>query len=317
MLPRALSRRWRSRLVALAAAATVAAATLLAGCGGGNEAGDGRVDVVASFYPLQFVAERIGGDDVKVTNLVKPGTEPHDMELRPRQMADIVDADLVLYLGGFQPAVDAAVKQEAADTSLDVLTVTPTQAAPEGDDHADDHADDAHNADPHVWLDPTRLAAIADRVAQRLAEIDPEHAPAYRERAAALNADLDALDKEYAERLKTCARRELITSHAAFGYLAQRYGLTQIPVSGLSPESEASPARMAEVADLARSKGATTIFFETLVSPKVAQALADEVGAKTAVLDPIEGLDPNAGTDDYLSVMRRNLDTLVTALDCR
>ncbi|GAA1772410.1 metal ABC transporter substrate-binding protein [Luedemannella helvata] len=309
--------RWGSRIVAL----LVAAAIALTGCGG-NEArgGNDKVGVVAAFYPLQFLAERIGGDNVEVTNLVKPGTEPHDMELRPRQLADVVDADLVLYLSGFQPAVDEAVKQEAAGKALDVLTVTPTEAAPEGaDDHTGEegHAGEGDHVDAHVWLDPTRFAAIGDRVAERLAELDPDHAAAYRERAAALRADLDALDKEYAERLKTCARRELITSHAAFGYLAQRYGLTQIPVTGLSPEAEAGPGRMAEVADLARAKGATTIFFETLVSPKVAQALADEVGAKTAVLDPIEGLDPNSGTDDYLSVMRRNLDTLVTALDCR
>ncbi|GAA1801587.1 zinc ABC transporter substrate-binding protein [Luedemannella flava] len=294
------------------ALAALAAVALSAGCGAGQDAGratDEPVGVVAAFYPLQFLAERIGGDAVRVTNLVKPGAEPHDLELRPRQLADIVDADLVLYLHGFQPAVDHAVDQAARGTALDVSTVTPTEAAPAA-------AEDPDHPDPHVWLDPVRFAAIADTVGERLAEIDPQHAARFREGVADLRADLAALDNEYSARLKNCARREIITSHAAFGYLAQRYGLTQIPVTGLSPEAEPGPARMAEVADLARAKGATTIFFETLVSPKVAEALANEVGATATVLDPIEGLAPDAGTDDYLSVMRHNLDTLVTALGC-
>jgi zinc transport system substrate-binding protein len=262
--------------------------------------------VVTAFYPLQFLAERIGGEQARVTSLVKPGTEPHDLELRPRQLANIVDADLVIYLHGFQPAVDSAVDQEAPDTALDVSAVTPVGRS----------VDRTHR-DPHVWLDPVRFAAIADRVADRLGELAPEHAAQFRDRAAALRADLATLDGEYSRSLQECARRELVTSHAAFGYLAERYGLDQIPVTGLSPEAEPGPGRMARVIDLARARGATTIFFETLVSPKIAESLADEVGATAAVLDPIEGLAPDAGTDDYLSVMRRNLATLVTALGCR
>jgi zinc transport system substrate-binding protein len=298
----------RTRRAAVAALAVALAAGCAQGAGPHRAGGaaDGPLGVVAAFYPLQFLAQRIGGDRVSVTNLVKAGTEPHDLELRPRQLAAIVDADLVLYLRGFQPAVDDAVAQEARRTALDLSTVTPPRP----------DADDPHHPDPHIWLDPVRFAAAGDRVANRLAEVDPAHAGEFHQRAAALDGDLAALDREYATRLRRCARREIITSHAAFGYLADRYGLTQVPVTGISPESEPGPGRMARVADLARAHGATTIFFETLVSPKVAQAVAAEVGATATVLDPIEGLAPGPGTDDYLSVMRRNLDTLTTALGC-
>jgi len=275
-----------------------------AACAGDPADGDdpGRVDIVAAFYPLQFVAERVGGDAVRVTSLAKPGAEPHDLELTPVQVGRIADAELVAYLKGFQPAVDDAVDQEAKDSSFDAATAVDPLLA------------DGH-PDPHLWLDPARLAAVGDKLAERLGAVDSARAADYRARAATLRTDLDALDKEYAAGLKTCQRREIITSHTAFTYLAERYGLRQIGLSGLSPEDEPSPQHLASVAEAARGHKATTIFFETLVSPKVAEAIAREVGAKAAVLDPIEGLPPGSA-DDYLSVMRENLETLRTALGC-
>jgi zinc transport system substrate-binding protein len=258
--------------------------------------------VVAAFYPLQFVTERVGGDMVRVTNLVKPGAEPHDLELNPRQVGQLSDADLVVYLKGFQPAVDDAVAQQAGDSAFDVATVQPL-------------LDGGNGKDPHLWLDPTRLAAISDRVADRLAAADAPRAADYRARAAGLRADLEKLDREYADGLRQCQRHEIVTSHAAFGYLADRYHLTQIGITGLTPETEPTPQRLAEVTAQARAHNATTIFFETLVSPKVAEALAREVGAGTAVLDPIEGLQPGT-SDDYFSVMRQNLSVLKPALGC-
>jgi zinc transport system substrate-binding protein len=283
-------------------AAVLAAVPAVGGCAAGPAAGNGApaADAVAAFYPLQFVAERVGGDRVRVTNLVRPGVEPHDLELRPRQLATIADAEVVVYLAGFQPAVDAAVAVTNSRNAFDVGTVEPLVGN-----------------DPHVWLDPTRLATIGDRLADRLAARDGPNGDTYRDRAAALRADLTALDTEFATGLRDCQRRDIVTSHAAFGYLAARYGLTQVPVSGLSPESEPTPQRVAAVAALARDHGATTIFFETLVSPKVARTLATEVGARAEVLDPIEGLDPDAPPGaDYLSVMRDNLAKLRTALGC-
>ena len=265
---------------------------------GRNGSASGKVDVVTAFYPLRFIAERIGGDAVAVTNLAKPGAEPHDMELEPRQLAQIADAALVVYLKGFQPAVDEAVAQEAKDSAFDAASVEPLAGG-----------------DVHIWLDPSRLATVGDKLADRLAAVDPGHAADYRTRAAAVRKDLENLDREYADGLRTCQRREIVTSHAAFGYLAARYQLRQIPITGLSPEEEPLPQRLAEVAAEARKYGATTIFFETLVSPKVAEAVAREVGATTAVLDPVEGLEPGS-TEDYVAVMRANLATLQKALGC-
>jgi zinc transport system substrate-binding protein len=297
---------WRTRTAALTA---VGVTCLLAACGPGDraKAGGDKIDVVAAFYPLQYATQQVGGDQVSVINLVKPGAEPHDLELQPKQVGQVGNADLVVYLRSFQPAVDETVDQQAKKTSLDVATGQPLHQAPKGSGETGN--------DPHVWLDPIRFAAIADRIADRLATLDPGHATEIRDRAAALHAKLIALDQEYATGLAQCQRHEIVTSHAAFGYLAERYRLTQIPITGLTPDEEPTPRHLAEVADQARRYHATTIFFETLVSPKIAQTLATEVGAKAEVLDPIEGIEPGSH-DDYLSVMRANLTRLRTALGC-
>ncbi|MEU4422798.1 metal ABC transporter substrate-binding protein [Actinoplanes sp. NPDC024001] len=293
----------------------------LSGCGG-TSSDDGKLDVVSAFYPLQFISERVGGDVVSVSNLTKPGAEPHDVELTARQVGEITDAGLVVYLSGFQPAVDEAVKQNGGDRGFDAATAVELLTAEEADAHAHEgeaegeeaHAEESTGTDPHVWLDPTRLATIADKLAERLGQADPDHAADFTARAAALRTELTALDGEYTAGLKTCERRELVTSHTAFHYLADRYDLSQIGITGIDPQAEPSPQRVAAVAAEAKEHGATTIFFETLVSPKVAETIASEVGAQTAVLDPIEGLtDQNA---DYFSVMRANLAALTKALGC-
>ncbi|MEV1159993.1 metal ABC transporter substrate-binding protein [Micromonospora chokoriensis] len=310
----------RSTYRVLAAATALLTLGAGAGCSTGDSAGADpkRVDVVAAFYPLQFLSERIGGDAVRVTNLAKPGAEPHDLELNPSQVGQVSDAELIVYLKGFQPAVDDAVAQNGGDRAFDVTSVQPLlDASAGGHDHEGEegHAEESGGKDPHVWLDPTRLAGIGDQLAQRLGTADPDHAADYTARAAALHADLTALDGEFKTGLATCHRREIVTSHAAFGYLADRYQLDQVGITGLSPDVEPSPQRLAHVIEEAKEHQATTIFFETLVSPKVAETIAGQVGAKTAVLDPIEGLA--AGSNgDYLSVMRTNLQTLQTALSC-
>jgi zinc transport system substrate-binding protein len=288
--------RHRVPTVGLAAALALSG---LAACGSDKEpASTSKVDVVAGFYPLQFVAERVGGPHVTVASLTQPGAEPHDMELKPSQIIHVANADLVIYLKNFQPELDEAVEQNAGETSLNVATVTPLAGQ-----------------DPHVWLDPTRLADIGDATAAKLAADDPANAAAYTQAAHDLRADLQQLDQEFNAGLQTCERREIVTSHAAFGYLARRYQLTQIGLTGLSPEAEPTPQRLTEVAKQAKAAGATTIFFESLVSPRVAQTLSDEVGTKTAVLDPIEGLAAGSA-EDYFSVMRANLKALREALGC-
>jgi zinc transport system substrate-binding protein len=296
------------------ALAALLALGMAAGCADDAAAGfsDGRLDVVTAFYPLQFLSQRIGADAVTVRDLTKPGAEPHDVELNPRQVGQISDAGLVAYLRGFQPAVDQAVDQEAKGRAFDVASVVPLLSLTGG--AAGDDAETAGGKDPHVWLDPARFATIAVQLGARLGRADPAHATDYTIRAGALRTDLTRLDAEYSAGLRTCARREIVTSHTAFSYLADRYGLKQVGITGLSPEAEPSPRRLAEVAREARSTGATTIFFETLVSPKVADTVAREVGATTAVLDPLDGLtEPDA---DYFSVMRANLTTLTKALGC-
>lgn len=314
---------------ALVAALSLLLSWLLSGCGAddGSAAGSGsgsggKLSVVASFYPLEFVVRQVGGGDVAAENLTKPGVEPHDLELDPRQVASVSEAGLVVYLKGLQPAVDEAVEQNPPEAALDVSGVVPledhgrVEEEHAGEEPAGEHAGDGEDGgDPHLWLDPTKLATVAAAVGAKLAEVDGGHADGYRSRAADLVERLRALDAEFSTGLKTCQRREIVTSHAAFGYLAERYRLQQVGISGVNPEAEPSPARLAEVQRIVSDKGVTTIFFETLVSPKTAQSLARDAKVSTAVLDPLEGVTDPA-KEDYFSVMRANLTALRKALGC-
>ncbi len=295
-------------------AAAVAALALLAGCGtaGGAsraDAGPGG-DVVASFYPLQWVATQVAGDRREVTDLTPPGAEPHDLELTPRGVAGLSEAGLVVYLSGFQPAVDEAVAQADPDAVLD------TAEAARLDLDAGTEGTEGAVTDPHFWLDPTRLADVADAVADRLAADDPDGASAYAANAAAVRATLTALDAELAAGLAGCESRLLVTSHEAFGYLAERYDLEQVGISGLSPEAEPGPAALAQVTDLVRDRDVGTIYVETLASPDVARTVADETGATTAVLDPVEGITDASAGEDYPAVMRANLAVLREGQRC-
>lgn len=280
-------------------ALVASAALLLAGCGGpSSNAEAGKTSVVAAFYPLQFVAQQVGGNSVSVTSLTEPGIEPHDLELTAAQVAEIAEADIVLYIKGFQPAVDEAVAQQAGDRAIDVAAGLTRLGN-----------------DPHVWLDPRNLASIGQAFADRLSAIDPSSATTIAANQTALASSMDALDTDYRDGLASCTLTDLVVSHEAFGYLAAAYGLTQVGISGLSPEAEPSPARMKDVANLVSSKGITTIYYETLVDPKVAQTIADETGATAAVLDPLEGLVADSASD-YISVMQQNLATLEKGQGC-
>jgi len=317
---------------ALTASAVLATAALVAACspgdGGSGGGDDGRLQVLASFYPLQYVVEQVGGEHVDVSNLTPPAAEPHDLELAPAQVRSIGDADLVVYLSGFQPAVDEGIEQRAPQHVVDAAASAGLEEHPGGEgehagetaeqhaEHADE-SDDGHDhgpTDPHFWLDPTRLAAVGDAVADELSAIDPDHAADYAAGAEALTADLDALDTELAETLAPCAGATLVTSHEAFGYLAERYDLHQVGISGIDPEAEPSPARLREVGEIVEENGVTTLFFETLVSPKVTQTLADDLGVRTALLDPLESLAE--GATDYREVMESNLEALASGLVC-
>jgi zinc transport system substrate-binding protein len=289
----------------------VASMLLLAACSGDDGSGD-RPRVIASFYPFAFVAEQVGGDHVDVDNLTPPGAEPHDLELTPQQVADLTDASLVVYESGFQPAVDDGIEQAGLsdDAILDVTEVVPLAPATESAD------DESTDVDPHVWLDPTLMQQIANATADRLIEIDPSHRSAYERDRDRLVSQLEQLDTEYEQGLADCERRTIVTSHDAFGYLARRYDLEQIPIAGIDPHAEPAPSDQAEIADLVRDDGITTVFTETLVSDDVAQSIADETGVTVATLDPIEGLDDATSDETYLDLMRDNLEALREANGC-
>ncbi|WP_330330295.1 metal ABC transporter substrate-binding protein [Streptomyces sp. NBC_00536] len=305
------------------AAAVALAATALTACSGASAAGggkDGKLDVTASFYPMQFLAEQIGQDHVKVTSLTKPGVEPHDLEITPQQTAKLGESDLVLYLKSLQPAVDKAVAQTPAKNVVDAATLTKLEVhGSSGHDHAEgdaghDHSHDESGLDPHVWLDPVKYAEIAKGVGAALEKADPGHAADYKKNTDDLVAKLGALDTEFKDGLKNTASKTFITTHSAFGYLSERYGLDQEGIAGVDPESEPTPARMKELQALAKKDNVTTVFFEALASDKTAKTLARDTGLKTDVLDPLEGITDTSQGADYFAIMRSNLKNLQKAL---
>jgi zinc transport system substrate-binding protein len=299
---------------------------ILTGCSSSDDTSDAAgIKVVAAMYPLEFVTTAIGGDLVNVENFTPPGVEPHDLELTPSQVVKLDDADLLLFISGFQPALEEAAQQSAPANSLDLLSVDGLNllsATEDGHDHGaeDKHADEeAHSdeelvSDPHVWLDPERLVVVAKAVAAKLSEVDPDNSEVFATNLAAFVAELETLDQKFLTGLASCERDLIVTSHAAFGYLADAYGLTQEAIAGLSPESEPTPKRLNEIGKEAKADGTTTIFFETLASPKVAQTLASDLNIEAAVLDPIEGISEG---QTYFSIMESNLKALRKALNCK
>jgi zinc transport system substrate-binding protein len=285
----------RAVLLAPALVVALAVATALGGCS--SESRDARPTVVTSFYPLQFVVQQLAGDSVRVLNLTAPGVEPHDLELKPRQVAELADADLVVYESELQPAVDDAVKQNAHDHALDV---------------ADEVGLEKGNL--HFWLDPVRLGKAATVIERRLADIDPGDRSALAGNLARLLDTLSTLDHDFATGLSRCERDVIVTSHGAFGYWS-RYGLRTEAIAGLSPDAEPSASHLDELRSLVERDHVTTVFSETLASPKTAEVLAHDLGVSTAVLDPIEGL-PAGSTADYVSIMRANLAALQKANGC-
>ncbi|MGW8763279.1 metal ABC transporter substrate-binding protein [Streptomyces sp. NPDC055815] len=299
----------------------------LSACSGTSDAADkgsdGKLDVVASFYPMQYLAEQIGGGHVAVNTLTKPGVEPHDLELKPKQIGELGDADVILYLKGIQPAVDDAIAQAGVKNTVDAATLTKLEehGTEVGHDHGGEEAGHDHEseagADPHIWLDPVKYAEVAKGVGSALEKADPDHAADYKKNTEALVKKLGDLNTDFETGLKNTATKTFITTHSAFGYLAERYGLEQEGISGMDPESEPSPARVKELQDIAKHDKVTTVFFETLASDKTAKTLAQDTGLKTDVLDPLEGITEQSKGDDYIEVMRANLAALKTALGAK
>ena len=304
-----------------ATTALLAGALLLPACAADPSPSAGAedsVEVAAGFYPLEWLAGRLGGPDVSVTGLTAFGSEPHSVVLGPTQREAVDRADVVLYLGlGFQPDVERAVDQlPDGGTAVDLLDSPGLALIPAPADLGKEPL--SGGEDPHVWLDPVRLSVLAERTAEALVEASPELAEGVQERLDLLQADLAELDAELERSLRDCRQRTIVTSHAAFGYLADRYDLGQVAISGLSPDDEPDPAALRDVAQRAEAAGVSTVFFEEALSPDLADTVADEIGAGTDVLGALE-FDPAAEVgqgEDYLSVMRRNGASLTRGLDC-
>jgi zinc transport system substrate-binding protein len=319
-----------SRILAIAAAATMSLISLSA-CANNTDSATstpGATDlmtVAVSHYPVEFLVERIGGDKVDVVNLTTPGTEPHDVELTPQQVAELQDSAAVFYIGGFQPALDDAIA-EASGTTVDLtegMTLREAEAhshEEEAEAHSHEEEAEAHSqeeehsgTDPHVWLDPVLMKQMADTVTETLSSASPEHQQVFADNAAQLQAELESLDSEWSQGTANCAIKTMVVSHEAFGYLADQYGFDQRGIAGLSPENEPSAAAIAELTDFVRDNGVTTVYTEELVDPAVAETIAAEAGAQTALLSTLE-TQPQDG--DYFTAMQANLETVSAGQSC-
>lgn len=308
-----------------ALAATAVGLGALTGCSVSTAAGgksDGKLDIVASFYPMQYLAEQIGGTHVHVTSLTQPGQEPHDLEISARQTAQLQSADAVVYLKNLQPAVDDAVAQSEVKTKIDAASLTTLEKhGNEVGGHAASHdtskGAESGSADPYIWLDPVKYGQVAEGVAKALKKADPKHAADYDKNMAALRKKFADLDTRYKTGLVNTRTKVFITTHAAFGYLAERYGLTEEAINGLDPESEPSANRVKDLEKMAKADGVSTVFYETLVSDKTAKTIAGDANLKTDVLDPIEGITGKSRGSDYFQVMESNLKALRTALGAK
>jgi zinc transport system substrate-binding protein len=313
-----------------AAAAVVSLSLVLGACSsdssdssasqaGQTPAANTAVPVVANFYPVQWLAEEIGGPAVTVTSLTPAGTEPHDLALDADALKSLDSADAVLYLGaGFQPDVEKAVANlddpSVATDLLDSEGVTLLAAPADLGKEAL-----AGGKDPHVWLDPVLMSAMADGVAASLSEVVPGGEAAVEGRLAQVKEQLATLDQDYSASIQNCATKALVTSHAAFGYLADRYRLRQIAIAGVSPEDEPDPKDLKEIAEVARTENVQTVFFEDALPKDLAQTVADEIGAQIDLLaalefDPRESIAPDA---TYISVMEDNRERIATGLECK
>ncbi|MGC0251619.1 metal ABC transporter substrate-binding protein [Pseudactinotalea sp. Z1748] len=304
------------------------------------------LSVLTAFYPLHFLAEQVGGDRVTAEDLTPPGADPHDLELSPVDVAMIEQADVVVYLSGFQPAVDAAMEQVSGPIELDLAEVVDLQdtsatvrsgtdsgtaSDDDHDDHAhDDHDDHAHEEqaqqeddhdghdhgpeDPHFWLDTERMATAAHAIAEALGRAAPDHAETFETNAAHVQNDLDALDERYRTTLASCSDEVMLVSHLAFGYLAMRYDLAQVGIAGLDPHVEPSPARLAEIRAVVNAEEVSTIFVDPLATGRVSDALATELDLQVLTLDSLENLHPPAS--DYFEVMEANVQALGEGLTC-
>ena len=289
---------------------------------------DSKIQVTASFFPMAEFAKQIGGDKVKVINLTPAGVEPHDFEPTPQDIVTIQKSQLFIYNGAGFEAWVKKVLPDLKDSQTVIVDSSKGVDLLSGLKDADEYKYEARNKgghstkllyDPHIWLNPVLAQQQVDNILAGLIKADPKNKPYFEANAAAYKQKLSDLDQEFKAGLTNCQNRTVITSHNAFGYLAKRYNLDVLPISGLSPDEEPSPKRLAEIADFSKANNIKYIFFETLVSPRLSQTIASEVGAQTLVFNPLEGLTDKeiAAGEDYLSIQKENLVNLKIAMNCK
>ncbi|WP_436244142.1 metal ABC transporter substrate-binding protein [Paenibacillus sp. LjRoot56] len=289
------------------------------GCASNTVSSDGKLDVVTSFYPMYEFTKQVAGEHANVVALIPAGSEPHDWEPSAKDMKKVKEADVFIYNGGVEGWAEQAL-QSTANTKRVVVEASKGIDLIEGihqEEEEEEEEGHGHELDPHVWLSPVLAQREVEAIAQGLIEVDPTHKDDYRNNADRYITKLKALDGTFREALASVKHKEFVTQHAAFGYLAKEYGLTQVPIAGLSPEEEPAPDKMADIIEFVKEKQVKTIFFETLVDPKVATTIAKEINAHTDVLNPLEGLtaEDKKNNLDYISVMTNNLQALKKALD--
>lgn len=288
-----------------------------------------KLQVTASFYPMAYFAEEIGGEKATVKNITPSGAEPHDFEPTAQDITAIQNSKILVLNGiGFEPWY-ARIENDVKQNNVQIVTASEGVSALAGEDphseeeHTEEHAAEEEHAneaqDPHVWLSPVLAQKQVDNILKGYIAADPANEAYYRSNADALKKRLSDLNAKYRSGLQACTSKDIVTSHTAFAYLAQEYGLHQVAISGLSSSEDPSTQKLAEVAEFARENNVQYIFFESLVSPRLSETIAQEVGAKTLVLDPLEGIpdDERAQGKNYFTVMEANLENLQTALGCR
>ncbi|WP_082219134.1 metal ABC transporter solute-binding protein, Zn/Mn family [Paenibacillus sp. VT-400] len=294
---------------------------------------EGKVNVVTTFYPVYAFTTAIGGEDANVINLLPTGVEPHDWTPKSQDIVNTSKAQLFLYNGagleGWVPNFlkslnsDTQVKSVAVSEGVKLLTAEGDDGHGHGEEHEDEHADEAtsedvadHHIDPHTWVSPKSAMIMAENIKNSLVEADPDHKAGYEQRYEELRTKLETLDQRFTDELANVPNNEIVVSHQAFGYLARDYGLTQHAIMGLSPDAEPTGQDIVKLAKLVKDEGIKYIFFEELVSDKLAKTLASEAGVETMVLNPVEGLTKEQATnrDDYFTLMEKNLQNLLIAL---
>ena len=273
----------------------------------------GKPQVVTSFYPLYFFTSQIAADKADVYNVTPNGVEPHDYEPSAHDIAKIEDSNMLILNGGKLEAWGEKMRENLNGKKTLILTIGTEIANQE-------MVEDGENIqDPHIWLDPVLAKKEVAMITAGLIQIDPANSAFYQANAQTLLMKLDNLDNQFRQGLNSCNKKDIITSHAAFGYLASEYHFNQMAISGLSPDAEPSVQKLAEVAEFAKTNQVEYIFFESLVSPKLSQTIASEIGAQTLVLNPIEGLSDEEiiNGKSYFSEMENNLKNLKIALQCK